>query len=198
MDEIAKNPGIVSPDVDLRLNKPELRIEVERDKAADLRRERRGGGQGDRDPAGRAQRDALQARRRAVRRDRADPGQRPHHARRHRPHLCARPQRRDDSAVGAGQGARKRLARASSTTSASGARCRSPPACRPTIRWARRSPSWTRPPPRCSRPATAPTSTAPRASSATRRARWPLCSCWRCCLFSWCWPRSLKALSTRW
>ena len=36
MDEIAKNPGIVSPDVDLRLNKPELRIEVVRDKAADL------------------------------------------------------------------------------------------------------------------------------------------------------------------
>jgi multidrug efflux pump len=36
LDEIAKNPGIVSVDVDLRLNKPELRIEVERDKAADL------------------------------------------------------------------------------------------------------------------------------------------------------------------
>ena len=35
-DEMAKNPGIVSPDVDLRLNKPELRIEVERDKAGDL------------------------------------------------------------------------------------------------------------------------------------------------------------------
>ncbi|MCW5648434.1 MAG: efflux RND transporter permease subunit [Ramlibacter sp.] len=36
MDEIAKNPGIVSADVDLRLNKPELRIDVDRDKAADL------------------------------------------------------------------------------------------------------------------------------------------------------------------
>ncbi|SFU31080.1 multidrug efflux pump [Polaromonas sp. YR568] len=36
LDEMAKNPGIVSTDVDLRLNKPELRIEVERDKAADL------------------------------------------------------------------------------------------------------------------------------------------------------------------
>ena len=36
LDEIAKNPGILAPDVDLRLNKPELRIEVERDKAADL------------------------------------------------------------------------------------------------------------------------------------------------------------------
>jgi len=36
LEEIAKNPGIVSPDVDLRLNKPELRVEVARDKAADL------------------------------------------------------------------------------------------------------------------------------------------------------------------
>jgi multidrug efflux pump len=36
LDEIAKNPGIVSADVDLRLNKPELRIEVDRAKAADM------------------------------------------------------------------------------------------------------------------------------------------------------------------
>ncbi|MDO8277019.1 MAG: efflux RND transporter permease subunit, partial [Burkholderiaceae bacterium] len=36
LDEIAKNPGIQSPNVDLRLNKPELRIDVDRDKAADL------------------------------------------------------------------------------------------------------------------------------------------------------------------
>ena len=36
LDEIAKNPGIVSPDVDLRLNKPELRVEVDRAKAADM------------------------------------------------------------------------------------------------------------------------------------------------------------------
>ncbi len=36
LDEIARNPGIQSPDVDLRLNKPELRIEVDRDKAADM------------------------------------------------------------------------------------------------------------------------------------------------------------------
>lgn len=35
-DEIAKNPGILAVDVDLRLNKPELRIEVDRDKATDL------------------------------------------------------------------------------------------------------------------------------------------------------------------
>ena len=36
MDEIAKNPGIVSADMDLRLNKPELKIDVDREKAADL------------------------------------------------------------------------------------------------------------------------------------------------------------------
>ncbi|HEY1227539.1 MAG TPA: efflux RND transporter permease subunit, partial [Ramlibacter sp.] len=36
LDEMAKNPGILQVDVDLRLNKPELRIDVDRDRAADL------------------------------------------------------------------------------------------------------------------------------------------------------------------
>lgn len=36
MDEVAANPGFVAPDVDLRLSKPELRIEVDRERAADL------------------------------------------------------------------------------------------------------------------------------------------------------------------
>ena len=36
MDEITKNPGIVSADIDLRLNKPELKVDVDREKAADL------------------------------------------------------------------------------------------------------------------------------------------------------------------
>ena len=36
LDEIAKNPGIQGADVDLRLNKPELRIDVNREKASDL------------------------------------------------------------------------------------------------------------------------------------------------------------------
>ena len=36
MDEIGKNPGILSADIDLRLNKPELKIDIDRDKAADL------------------------------------------------------------------------------------------------------------------------------------------------------------------
>ncbi|WP_427912452.1 efflux RND transporter permease subunit [Ramlibacter sp. MMS24-I3-19] len=36
LDEMAKNPGIQAVDVDLRLNKPELRIDVDRDRAADL------------------------------------------------------------------------------------------------------------------------------------------------------------------
>ena len=36
VDEIARNPGIQGVDVDLRLNKPELRIQVDREKAADV------------------------------------------------------------------------------------------------------------------------------------------------------------------
>jgi multidrug efflux pump len=36
LDEVAKNPGIQGVDVDLRLNKPELRIQVDREKAADM------------------------------------------------------------------------------------------------------------------------------------------------------------------
>ena len=72
LDEMAKNPGIVQPDVDLRLNKPEMRIEVDRATRRRPGRERRRGGAHRRDHAGRPQRHALQARRRAVRRDRAD------------------------------------------------------------------------------------------------------------------------------
>jgi multidrug efflux pump len=36
MDEIGKNPGFLTPDIDLRLNKPELKVDVDREKAADL------------------------------------------------------------------------------------------------------------------------------------------------------------------
>ncbi len=36
LDEMGKNPGFLTPDVDLRLNKPELKIDVDRDKASDL------------------------------------------------------------------------------------------------------------------------------------------------------------------
>jgi multidrug efflux pump len=35
-EEMAKNPGLVAVDTDLRLNKPEIRLEVDREKAADL------------------------------------------------------------------------------------------------------------------------------------------------------------------
>jgi multidrug efflux pump len=34
--EMAKNPGLVQPDTDLRLNKPEIYLEVDRERAADL------------------------------------------------------------------------------------------------------------------------------------------------------------------
>jgi multidrug efflux pump len=36
LDEIGKNPGLQGADVDLRLNKPELKIDVNREKASDL------------------------------------------------------------------------------------------------------------------------------------------------------------------
>ena len=36
LDEMARHPGFMQPDVDLRLNKPELRIDVDREKAADM------------------------------------------------------------------------------------------------------------------------------------------------------------------
>jgi multidrug efflux pump len=36
MEEIGKNPGFLTPDIDLRLNKPELKIDVDRAKATDL------------------------------------------------------------------------------------------------------------------------------------------------------------------
>jgi multidrug efflux pump len=34
--EMAKNPGIVQPDIDLQLNKPEIFVEVDRARAADM------------------------------------------------------------------------------------------------------------------------------------------------------------------
>ena len=36
LTEMARNPGLVQPDTDLRLNKPEIYMEVDRDRAADL------------------------------------------------------------------------------------------------------------------------------------------------------------------
>ncbi|WP_440233794.1 hypothetical protein, partial [Escherichia coli] len=35
-DEIAKNPGLIQVDTDLRLNKPEIRLEVDRERAIDM------------------------------------------------------------------------------------------------------------------------------------------------------------------
>jgi multidrug efflux pump len=35
LQEIARNPGIVQPDIDLQLNKPEIYLQVDRDRAAD-------------------------------------------------------------------------------------------------------------------------------------------------------------------
>ncbi len=36
LDEMRNNPGFISPDTDLKLTLPELSVEVDRDRAADL------------------------------------------------------------------------------------------------------------------------------------------------------------------
>ena len=97
-----KNPGFVQPDTDLRLNKPEIFMEVDRERAADAGVSV--------DQVARTVETMLGGRQ--VTRYKRDAEQydvmvqttrhRPHHARRHRQALRARPQRRDGAAVVAG------------------------------------------------------------------------------------------------
>ena len=110
-----------------------------------------------RDHAGRARGDAFQARRRTIRRDRADHGYRSRHAVRHRAHFRARQERHDDSAVGAGQDPRDRGAARTQPLRATplGVDHRQPVGR--LFDWARHSTSWTRPRRRCSSPAMRPT-----------------------------------------
>ena len=101
-----KNPGFVQPDTDLRLNKPEIFIEVDRDRAADAGvnvdqvartvETMLGGRQVTRYKREADQYDVI------VQTD----GARPHDAGRHRQAVRARAQRRDGAAVIARQGAR--------------------------------------------------------------------------------------------
>ena len=106
VDAMNRHGRFVQPDIDLRMNKPEIYIEVDRERAADA------GVSVDqahhRDDARRTQRDPLQARCRPVRRHRADRRQRAHHTGRHRAAVRAGPQRGDDPArvAGAGEGGR--------------------------------------------------------------------------------------------
>ncbi len=88
------------------------------------RRQRRHGRPHARDDAGRPAGHALQARRRAVRRDRAGGAARPHDARRHQRHLRARARRRHGAAVQPGRRDAKASRRSRSTTSTGCARSR--------------------------------------------------------------------------
>ncbi len=87
-----QNPGLQNLDSDLKLNKPQLKVQIDREKAAllgidvEFDRPHRG------DDAGRPAGDPLQARRQAVRRDRSAQGCRPDQSR--RPARDLRPQRR--------------------------------------------------------------------------------------------------------
>jgi multidrug efflux pump len=97
--EISKTGMLISPQSDLRLNTPELRVNVNRDKLGRPRHCRRDGRPYAADDARRPPGDALQEGRRAVRRDRAGRPARPQPAERHQRHLraCAR---RHDGAAG--------------------------------------------------------------------------------------------------
>ena len=90
LDEARKIPGVQNLQIDLRLNKPEVRVNINRDKLSRRRRRRRHRRPHAGDDAGRAPGHALQARRRAVRRDRAGRAARPHDAGGHQRHLRAR------------------------------------------------------------------------------------------------------------
>ena len=150
--EMAKNPGFVNPDTDLRLNKPEILHRGRPRARRRCRHQRRPGGAHGRDHARRAPGHALQARCRAVRRDGADACHRTHHAGRHREALRARARRCDGAAVVAGAHSRVGESARVEPLQPAPLGHASRPTWRPAIRSARRCRRWTRPPTRfCSR-----------------------------------------------
>ena len=90
LDEARKIPGVQNLQIDLRLNTPEVRVSINRDKLADIGVNVDTVGRTLRDDARRPPGHALQARGRAVRRDRAGRAARPHDAGGHQRHLRAR------------------------------------------------------------------------------------------------------------
>ena len=158
--EMAKNPGIVQPDSDLRLNKPEIFIEVDRDRAADAgvgvdqvarTVETMLGGRN----VTRYKRDAEQydVIVQTESRGRTTPEDIDQHLRA-RPHRCERT--RDDAAVLAGRGARVGQPARAEPLQPAPLGDASRPTWRRATRSARRCSSWTRPRPRCSSRATRP------------------------------------------
>jgi multidrug efflux pump subunit AcrB len=111
--EMQKNPGIVQPDSDLQLNKPEIFMDVDRNRAADMGVSV--------DAVARTVETMLGGR--VVTRYKRDAdqydvmvqtdGPRPHHARGHREALRARPRRHHGAAVSRWSRCARRSARAS-------------------------------------------------------------------------------------
>ena len=98
VDEARKFPGVQNLQTDLRLNTPEVRVQINRDKLSDVAVNVDTVGPHAGDDAGRTPGHPLQARRRAVRRDRAGCAVRPRDAGGHPRHLRARARRRDGAA----------------------------------------------------------------------------------------------------
>jgi multidrug efflux pump subunit AcrB len=99
LDEARKYPGVQNLQIDLRLNTPEVRVRINRDKLSDIGITVDTVGRTLETMLGGPPGDALQEGRRAVRRDRAGRAARPHDARRHQRQLRARPRRRHGAAV---------------------------------------------------------------------------------------------------
>ena len=89
LDKAADNPGLVNVDTDLKLNAPQLEVDIDRDKAATVGVEVETLGRTLETLLGGRPGHALQARRRAIRRDRQGGRHRSPQSRRSAPHLCA-------------------------------------------------------------------------------------------------------------
>ena len=99
LTEAEKFPGLTNLDSDLRLNKPQIEVDVDRERVADTGAGVLTVGQTLRDPARRPPGHALQSERPAIRRHRPGRARRPPHAGRPQRHLRARPRRGNDPAL---------------------------------------------------------------------------------------------------
>ncbi len=197
-DKLAQHPGFVQVDTDLRLNKPEVRLEVNRERAADMgvsvdaiarTVETMLGGRS----VTRYKREGEQYD--VVLQTQADQRSTPDAIER----LFVRG--RNDTMIPLAALVNFREVVVPRDLNHFGQRrsaLPSAPTWPRTSPWAMRWRSWTLPRAKCCPPAIPPTSTARAVNSASRRARWRWCSGWRCCSSTWCWPHSSRASSTRW
>ena len=99
LDKAAENPGLVNVDTDLKLNSPQLEVNIDREKAAAMGVEVDALGRTLETHARRPAGDPLQARGRAIRRRGQDRRHRPPQPGRHAADPCARPRQHHDPAV---------------------------------------------------------------------------------------------------